>query len=129
MLPTLLQRASLFMLAFLLISPTAFAQSQADEVASPEELEKVAAVLSQIEDVRKKYRTKLRNAQDQGEIVSYQRQMTIEIGRTIDRYEGITIERYEEITEAAQADNKLKRKILTLTEEYRSKQAVKKKGR
>ncbi len=124
MIRTLLQRASIVTLAFLLISPMALAQSQNDspnEMISPEEIENVAEVLMQIKAVRKKYKKKIRNAEDQSEILSYQRQMTIKMDRTIEQHEGISLERYEEITNAAQSDGRLKKKILTLTQKQKDK--------
>lgn len=116
MIRPLLRRIGLLTLAILLIHPMALAQSQNDDPAdetSPEEIEKVAAVLVQIEDVRKTYQKKIRNATDQKKIQAYQRQMVVKIDRTVENFEGMTIERYEEITNAAQSNQELKQKILT----------------
>lgn len=119
-----LQRVGLFLLAALLMGSTALAQSQNDDPAndtSPEELEKVAEVLIQIEDIRKQYAKKIRSTKDRVKVASYKRQMSLKIDRTIEEHEGISIERYEEITTAAQSDAELKQKILTLTKEKQSK--------
>lgn len=119
-----LQRVALFLFAALLMGSTALAQSQNDDPGtdtSPEELEKVAEVLIQIEDIRKQYAKKIRNTKDRVKIVSYKRQMSLKIDRAIARHEGISIERYEEITNAAQSDTELKQKILTLTKQKQGK--------
>lgn len=130
MIRTVLQRASILTLAALLISPMALAQTDdpADDF-SPEELEAVAEVLVQIEDVRTKYKEKIRKTDEPGKIRVYQRQMTLEIDRTIEQHEGISIKRYEEITQTAQSNVKLKQKILTLAKKQRGEQVKKSKGR
>lgn len=132
MIRPLLHRAILLTLAFLLISPMAMAQSQSDDVlsnTSEEELREVAEVLNQIEDVRKKYKKKIRQASKQKKIISYQRKMTIEIDRAIEQHDGMTIDRYEEITRAAQSNYELKQKILTFSKKHQGSNPDKAKSR
>lgn len=127
MVRSLLQRASILALAVLLIGPTALAQSQnerPDDVPT-EELEQVAEVLLQIEEVRQTYQKKIQEAGDnQDEVRSYQKQMKAEIDRAAENVDGITTERFDEITRTAQSDQQLKQKILLLVEEKRSKQTA-----
>lgn len=132
MIRPLLHRAILLTLAFLLISPMAMAQPQADDVlsnTSEEELREVAEVLNQIEDVRQKYKKKIRQASKQKKIISYQRKMTIEIDRAIEQHDGMTIDRYEEITRAAQSNYELKQKILTFSKKNQGSNPDKAKSR
>lgn len=125
MIRSFLRRAGVLALAILLISPTALAQSQNDDPkddTSPEELEQVAEILVQIEEVRQKYQQKIRNTNDENQIRSYQRQMATEIDQTVKGYDGLTTKRYEEITRAANANAELKQKILSLVDKKRKKE-------
>lgn len=110
----------------------ALAQPQNDDPAndtSPEEIEKVAEALIQIEEVRKTYQKKMRNATTKEKVQTYQRQMTVKISQAIDNVEGMTFERYEEITNAAQSDYELKKKILTKAKKKKGNAPSKNKGR
>lgn len=132
MISAALKRATILTLAFLLVTPMALAQSQADEpdeVASTEELKKVAEIVPKIEKVREKYEKKIRNAKGPSKIVSYERQMVIEINRTIEQHEGMSVDRYEQITEAAQSDDKLKQKILRLSKKQEAQKVGTNKSR
>lgn len=132
MIRPLLRRAGLLTLAVLLIQPMALAQPQNDDPAndtSPEEIEKVAEALIQIEEVRKTYQKKMRNATTKEKVQTYQRQMTVKISQAIDNVEGMTFERYEEITNAAQSDYELKKKILTKAKKKKGNAPSKNKGR
>ena len=121
----ILQRTGLFVLAVLLMSPTALAQENnaPNDDISADEVERVAEALIDIEDVRTTYQKKIRGADDQEQVRAYQRQMKMKMDQAIEDTDGLTIERYEEITQAAQADDELKQKILSMVKEKRKKQA------
>ena len=121
----ILQRTSLFVLAVLLMSPTALAQENnaPNDDISADEVERVAAALIDIEEVRTTYQKKIRAATDQEQVRAYQRQMKMKMDQAVEDTDGLTTERYEEITQAAQSDNELKQKILSMVEEKRKKQA------
>lgn len=124
MIRSILRHVGVLTLAILLIGPTALAQSQNDDPetdTSPEELEQVAEVLLQIEEVRHKYQQKIRTTNDEQKVRSYQRQMAVEIDQAVEEYDGLTTERYEEITRAANDNAELKQKILSLVDEKRKK--------
>ncbi len=123
MIRSILRRAGILTLSILLIGPTALAQSQTERVddeVPTDEIEQVAEVLLQIEDVRQKYQAKIQEADTEEKIRSYQRQMKLEIDRAVQDVDGLTAERYKEITRAAQSDAQLKQQILSLVEEKRN---------
>lgn len=134
MIRVLLQRASLFALAAALIAPAVLAQTpqsqqaqpqqaqpqQAPEVeASNQEVDKVAELLLEIEEVQVEYQTQIRQASDSESARSLQQQMRSEINRTVEEFDGLAADRYEKIVRAAGADEDLKQKILSRVEEKR----------
>lgn len=121
-----LQRIGILTLAALLISPLALAQPQnadLNDETPPEEIEQVAEVLIEIEEVRHTYQQKIQNTRDEDQIRTYQQQMAEEIDRVVKEYDGLTMKRYEEITQAAQSDSELKQEILSLVKEKSGKEA------
>lgn len=132
MIRTALQRASFLVLAFLLVTPMASAQSKTGEApdsVTTDELEKVAETLAEVRKVRKKYRKKIQNAKSPKKARTYRRQMVLQVDWTIEEVDGISVKRYEEITRAAEGDKKLRQKLLTLTKQQKRKKLSSRKGR
>ena len=77
----------------------------------------VAEILLEIGEVRRKYQTKIQQADDSENARTLQKQMRSEINQTIEEFDGLSAERYEKITRAARADSKLKERILSRLEE------------
>jgi len=131
MIRSLLTRASLFSLAVLLVTPMASAQTQTnptDDAIPTEELEAVAQTLAEVQDVRKKYRKKIRRAKSPEKARTYRRKMVLQVDWTIEEIDGISVERYEEITRAAEKDEDLKQRLLALTKQQRKKKNVRRRG-
>lgn len=126
MIRVLLQRTGLIVLVAALIAPAALAQTpqqqpqQAPEVeASSQEIDKVAELILEIEEVQIKYQTKMRKADDSDNARALQQEMSSEIDQTVEGFEGLSAERYDKITRAARADNELKQRILSRLKEKR----------
>lgn len=126
MIRVLLQRTGLIVLVAALIAPAALAQApqqqsqQAPEVeASSQEIDKVAELILEIEEVQIKYQTKMRKADGSENARALQQKMSSEIDQTVEEFEGLSGERYDKITRAARADSELKQRILSRLKEKR----------
>jgi len=122
----LLQRASLLVLVAALIAPAVLAQApqqqpqQAPEVeSSSQEIDMVAELILEIEEVQIKYQTKMQQAEGSEAARTIQRQMRSEINQTIEEFDGLSADRYDKITRAARADKELKQRILSRLKEKR----------
>lgn len=132
MIRSLTQRLSLFVLALGLLVPVAHAQEpeqpqqpQAEEGAtvdpSDEELDQVAVLLVDIEEVRENYRDELANTEDAETAQEIQEEMATEIEETVNNFDGLDADRYEEIVKGAQADLDLRDDIMARVEDERQR--------
>lgn len=128
MIRSLISRFGVLVLAISLFVPAALAQGQQGQQAqdpppevdvSEDELDDVAELVVQIEEVRAEYRKELQGTQDAEKAQSIQQEMSSEIEGTIEDFEGISVDRYDKIMRAAQADNELRDQIMSRIEELR----------
>ena len=84
-----------------------------------DEVDKVAEVLINIEEVQREYQNRLRNAEDRETAQSIQQEMSSEIDQTIESQDGLSVERYDKIIRAAQRDTELKEQIMAKLNEKR----------
>lgn len=132
MIRSLTQRLSLFVLALGLLVPVAHAQQpeqpqqpQAEEGAtvdpSDEELDQVAVLLVDIEEVREDYRDELANTEDAEKAQEIQQEMATEIEETVNNFDELDADRYEEIVKGAQSDLDLRDDIMARVEDERQR--------
>lgn len=100
-------------------SPQQQQQSAPDVEVTEDEVDKVAEVLVNIEEVRTEYQNRLRNAEDRETARSIQQEMSDEIDQTIESQDGLSVERYDKIIRAAQRDTELKEQIMAKLNEKR----------
>lgn len=118
MIRSLLQRAGLLALVASLVVPAVLAQGQQPQQPAPQvelsdrEVQMVAELAVDIEDVRTEYRSRLQDGGSE-DARALQKEMQSEITQTIEDFDGMTPERYDNVMRAAQADDELKQRILT----------------
>lgn len=130
----LLQSLGVFVLASLLMVPAALAQGQQPQQQPPpqqqqqaapdvdvddDELQTVAEVYVEIEQIRESYRPQFQSMEDPQEAQQLQQELSQEVDQAIEQKEGITMERYEEIIQAAQVDDALRNELLATIESVR----------
>ena len=115
-------RIGLFLIAALLFAPAALAQGnmgQQQPAPPPDvevddaELETVASVFLEIQQLQQSYAQRAQQAQNQQETMQLRQQFQQEVTQKIQAEEDITQQRFSNIMRAAQADSTLAQRIST----------------
>ncbi len=121
----LFRSLGLLVLASLLMVPAALAQGQQPPQQAPEvdvdeeEIQTVAELYVEIEEIRQSYQPRFQEMEDPQEAQELQQELRAEIDQAIQEEEDMTAERYDEIIRAAQVDEELRNQILAAIEEVR----------
>ena len=116
------RRIGLFLLAALFLAPAALAQGNMgqqqpapppDVEVSDAELETVASVFLEIQQLQQSYAQRAQQAQNQQETMQLRQQFQQEVTQKINAEEDITPQRFGTIMRAAQADSTLAQRIST----------------
>lgn len=128
MIRSLTHRLPILLLTLGLLAPAAFAQAPQQSSEQPEtvevtddELNRVAELLVDIEEVKEKYRARVGNSDDVDKAREVQQEMATAVEKTIDEFDELSSDRYEEIVQAAQSDLDLRENILARVEEERQR--------
>lgn len=123
-----IQRLPVLLLAMGLVVPAALGQSPeqaTDEVESVEasdtELDHVATLLVDIEDVREEYRAQLAETEDVEKAKQIQTEMADAVQETVDSFDDLSVDRYKAIVQAAQSDLDLRKQIMSRVDEERER--------
>lgn len=117
-----LRSTALVVLLALCMAPAALAQNQQPQQApdvdvDDEEIERIAQVYVEIEEVRQSYQPQFQETEDPEEAQALQQELQQEINQVIEDTEGLTVERYDTVIQAAQADDELYNKLIAAIEE------------
>lgn len=97
-------------------------ESQSVDV-SDDEIGHVAAVMAEVEVLRKKYRAQLAETKDPEKAKQIQREMAEAIDAAIQDNENLTPKRYQAIVQAAQTDTDLQESLIAALEKERARRA------
>lgn len=119
MLNSLVSRLSLLVVGAALLVPGAFAQKSVD--ASKSEISEVATLRVKIENVRKKYKSKIDKAESAEKNKKLQLKQEKEIEKVLNSSSKVSPERYHTIMQAAQSDKKLQKSIMKKVKKERKR--------
>lgn len=111
-----------------LIVPAAVAQTSGEPPGeaqsvdpSDTELDHVATLLVDIEDVREQYRAQLAETEDVEKAKQIQAEMADAVQETVDNFDDLSVDRYKAIVQAAQTDLDLREEIMSRVDEERQR--------